>query len=172
MGIEQIEPAVVDAGPLIHLHEVGSLSLLGAFGLLYIPDAVWKETVDAGRVSEQQLRSLPNLRRTSVEQRSFQEFVVLPELRGLQNGELECLWLCVHQPCGFLLTDDLAVREQARSFGVTPVGSLGVVVRAARLGMLDLQEAEVCLRALYTSSSLFVTQAIVEMAIEQLKRYV
>ena len=33
--------AVADAGPLIHLSEIGCLSLLRIFDRLSIPDAVW-----------------------------------------------------------------------------------------------------------------------------------
>lgn len=36
--------AVVDAGPLIHLFEIGCLQFLNHFDALYLPDAVWGET--------------------------------------------------------------------------------------------------------------------------------
>ncbi len=67
-----------------------------------------------------------------------------------------------------LLTDDLAVRDAAKRLGLTPVGSLGVIVRAYRLGHIILTQAEHRIAALYDASSLFVTRAIVELAIEQL----
>ena len=70
-----------------------------------------------------------------------------------------------------LLTDDLAVREAAKSLNLTPVGSLGIVVRAYHLGNISLAEAEYCLNALYDVSSLFVTRAIVGLAIEQLRQH-
>jgi hypothetical protein len=61
------------------------------------------------------------------------------------------------------------VSEVCRSIAVTPVGSLGVVARAYRSGRLSLDEAEHAMRALYDISSLFVTEAIVDLAIEQLR---
>jgi predicted nucleic acid-binding protein len=70
-----------------------------------------------------------------------------------------------------LLTDDLAVREAAKRLRLTPVGSLGVIVRAYRVGQLSLADAERHLTDLYAVSSLFVTQAIVELAIEQLRKH-
>jgi len=51
---------------------------------------------------------------------------------------------------------------------LTPVGSLGVVVRAYHLGCISLIEAERYMADLYDVSSLFITRTIVELAIEQL----
>jgi predicted nucleic acid-binding protein len=88
----------------------------------------------------------------------------------LHRGELECLTLCRELGLSLLLTDDLAARDAAKSLGITPVGSLGVVVRSHMAGLLSLKDAESCLEDLYRVSSLFVTHAIVELAIEQLRR--
>ncbi len=52
MGNGPVNVAVADAGPLIHLGEIGCLDFLQVFELLHIPDAVWQETVHLGRVSE------------------------------------------------------------------------------------------------------------------------
>ena len=57
----------------------------------------------------------------------------------------------------------------AKAAGIRPVGSLGIVVRAFHLGRIPLPEAEDALDQLYTASTLFVTRAIVELAVEQLR---
>ena len=49
------------------------------------------------------------------------------------------------------------------------MGSVGIVVRAYRLGHIWLVDAERYLNALYDTSSLFVTRVIVDLAIEQLR---
>ena len=67
-----------------------------------------------------------------------------------------------------MLTDDLAVRKAAKRLKFTPVGSLGVVVKAHQLGCISLADAKQHITALYDVSSLFVARAIVELAIEQL----
>ncbi|NPV09284.1 MAG: hypothetical protein HPY83_15160 [Anaerolineae bacterium] len=64
----------------------------------------------------------------------------------------------------------MAVRRAARTLGLRPVGSLGVVVRAYKTGVLSLPEADVILDDLCSRSSLYVTRAIVEMAVEELRR--
>jgi len=67
-----------------------------------------------------------------------------------------------------LLTDDLAARTAAQRLAIRPVGSLGVVVRAFREERLSHQEAESLLRRLHSGTSLFVTSALVEIAIQHL----
>ncbi len=70
-----------------------------------------------------------------------------------------------------LLTDDLKVRESAKKLNITPVGSLGIITMAYKLGQISIESAEDHIHNLYEVSSLFVTKTIVEMAIEQLHKY-
>ncbi len=53
MGPGRVKAAVADAGPLIHLTEIGCLALLHIFETLHIPAAVWSETVERGRLSQE-----------------------------------------------------------------------------------------------------------------------
>ncbi|MBI3947327.1 MAG: hypothetical protein HY321_15495 [Armatimonadetes bacterium] len=93
-------------------------------------------------------------------------FVIQHALELLHDGERESLFLCNHLRLPLLLTDDLDARDAAKKLGITPVGSLGIVVRAFRLGELSMAQAERCLRQLHEQSSLFLTSAVVESAIE------
>lgn len=85
------------------------------------------------------------------------------------RGESECLLVCVQNNVQVLLTDDLAVREAASTLTITPVGSLGVIVRENSLGRLTLGQAEQYLRDLHRISSLFVTRALVDSVLVQLR---
>lgn len=67
------------------------------------------------------------------------------------------------------LTDDLAVRDAAKRMNIRPVGSLGIVVRAYNNQLIEIEEAEALLRKLHERSSLFVTSAVVELALRQLQ---
>lgn len=161
--------AVADAGPLIHLFEVGSLQLLAIFPAIHIPGAVWAETVMAGRVDERLLTAASAVQRHTVQAQALDELARTAQLHDLHAGELECLALCMHEHIPLLLTDDLAAREAARRLGVQPVGSLGVIVRAFHTGRLSLIDAERILAELHSVSTLFVTPALIDMAIEQLR---
>lgn len=161
--------AVLDAGPLIHLAEVGQIALLGVFDTLLMPDAVWSESVSTGRVHDQAILALSCVRRRTLLPTDVATFVEGNALSHLQVGEIECLALCCQSDVRTILTDDMAAREAAKRLALTPVGSLGVVIRAYRCGQLNLAEAEIVIADLCDVSSLFVTRSIVEMAIEQLR---
>jgi predicted nucleic acid-binding protein len=170
VGASGVNVAVADAGPLIHLTEIGCLPLLRIFETVHVPDAVWSETVEQGRVQEADVLKVSNIRRHSLPQTPVTQFIQQSGLQDLQAGERECLYLCQQMGVPILLTDDLAVREAAKHLNLTPVGSLGIVARAYRLGYLSLSDAERHIANLYDVSSLFVTRTIVDLAIEQLHK--
>jgi predicted nucleic acid-binding protein len=120
-------------------------------------------------VREVDLADLRNIHRHTIPQVQVTQFLQDAGLDGLPIGEVESLCLCQHTQVPTLLTDDLAVREAATHLSLTPVGSLSIVVRAYRVGHISLADAERYLKALYNTSSLFVTQTIVDLAIEQLR---
>ena len=110
MGSERLI-AVSDAGPLIHLTEIDSLSLLSIADQLHIPQAVWQETVGQGRVSQADLSVLRNLRSHTLPSGKVERFIQEHGLTELHAGERECLYLCRSLGALTLLTDDLAVRK-------------------------------------------------------------
>jgi predicted nucleic acid-binding protein len=171
VGIGAVNTAVADAGPLIHLTEIGCLPLLRIFDILHIPEAVWWETVRHGRVEQGEVLGLGTVQQHTLSHSEVMQFTQERGYEELQDGERQCLYLCQQVGVSILLTDDLAVREQAKRLNVTPIGSLGVVVRAYRVGQISLANAERHIIDLYDVSSLFVTRAIVELAIEHLHKH-
>lgn len=133
---------------------------------LRAPEEVWREVAGQGYVTEAELVALGLGREPHPA--DIEPFVSRERIEHLQRGEQECLHLCRRLAVPILLTDDLAARDAARRLSITPVGSLGVIVRAFRLDRLSLEDAERLLRRLHEATTLFVTPAIVELAIEQL----
>lgn len=172
MGNGKLKPVVVDAGPIIHLKEIGCLSYLQLFPTLHIPDAVWSETVGHGRVLKEELTRLDNIQHHTLNNLDVERFIKDNGCEDLDAGERECLYLCREIRVPLILTDDLAVRDAAKQLNIAPIGSLGVVVKTYHAGKISLVEAERRLNDLYDVSSLFVTKAIVELAIEQLRMQV
>ncbi len=157
--------AVADTGPLIHLAEIKCLKLLATFAELHIPEGVWREADRPAAIREQ----LTFAKRHALDQEAVARFTLQHGLSKLQAGERESLLLCSQLAVEVLLTDDLTVRRAAKALGLIPVGSLGVIARAHRMGRISLDAAERHLTELQTVSSLFVTQAIVDLAIERLR---
>lgn len=160
-------PAVVDSGPIIHLREAGALSLLSSFSPLSAPEEVWREVVEHGKLLKEELLDVGLTSEPAAP--DVDEFIQREGLDRLHRGEQACLRLCRHLGITTLLTDDLAAREAATRLSVAPVGSLGVIVRAYRVSRISLEEAERLLLRLHAATSLFVTPAIVELAIERLR---
>ena len=67
--------AVVDAGPLIHLHEIGCLRFLNHFASLNIPDAVWLETVAHNRIPQTDILKINNIKRHSLQNSEVEKFI-------------------------------------------------------------------------------------------------
>ena len=168
MGTGELK-ATADAGPLIHLAEIGCIRFLNGFDTLHVPGAVWRETVAQNRVSRSDLSNLQNIQRYTVAQSEVEQFVKENNLSGLHAGEQECFHVCLSKRISILLTDDMAVRDAAKRFHIVPVGSLGIVVSAFKREEITLEEAERYIAELHDISSLFVTRAIAELAIEHLR---
>ncbi len=76
MGTRQIAAAVADSGPIIHLSEVGHIRLLRVFNTIHIPDAVWSETIERGRVNGQALLELGNAQRHTLSEEEIRQQVL------------------------------------------------------------------------------------------------
>lgn len=116
------------------------------------------------------------MRATSIDRRVLRDdhvsrFIQENGLNALHRGEQECLCLCIDDRVSVMLTDDLAARDAAQRVGVTPVGSLGVVARAYRTGQLTLADAEGHILALQRVSSLFVSEALIDLVLDELRRF-
>ena len=79
--------------------------------------------------------------------------------------------LCRKFNKNLFLTDDLDAREAGLALGLEVHGSVGIIARAYRYGLIDLGEAKSTLEDLYTVSDLFVARAIIESVIEEIEKY-
>lgn len=131
---------VADTGPLHYLILVGQIDALqNLFSGVVIPDAVRDELADpsAPVAVRQWIASPPAWLSVHV----VGPGVLVPEDAGLDRGERAALALAIDQQPDLLLMDDRAgvAAARARSFAVT--GTLGVLTRAARRGLLNLPAA-------------------------------
>lgn len=123
-------PRVVDASPLIVLARIGRLDLLGA--AVTLPAAVVSEVL-AGREDDPARRA--------IEAGLFPAGVPVdvPDVImewGLGAGESAVLALTRSAPGSEAVLDDAQGRRCARALGIPVIGTLGLVVRAARHGVI------------------------------------
>ncbi len=154
---------ICDAGPLIHLDELGCVD----FARAIVPDAVWEEV---GRHRPCALTA-PMLR---LERRSCAapgaEVDAIMALFVLHRGEKEALSLASEFAGALLLTDDTAARLAARTLGIAVHGSVGILVRAIRRRQKTKAQVIALLRDLPTKTSLFIRSSLLEEIIAEVTR--
>jgi predicted nucleic acid-binding protein len=119
MGDVAKAQAVANSGPIIHLHEIGELGILGVFSKVHYSDAVWQEVVESGRVPAAAIEG-PATIRHSVAAATVALVREDRDVKGLHEGEIQALALCRELAIDLLLTDDLAARAAASRLGIRP----------------------------------------------------
>lgn len=156
---------------MIHLAQIGKLRLFSVFSRVCIPKAVFREVCIEGRPGEKELRGAGNIETLEISGKNIERIKGKVKNYRLGEGEFQALCLCDELGKNIFLTDDLEAREAGKHLGFEVHGSVGIVVRAYKNGLLNLAAAKRALDDLYRISKLFVARAIVEKAIEELERF-
>lgn len=151
---------VADAGPILHLHWIGSLP----WGLpptpIHVVEQVWAE------IAEHAPEALadPRLERETAVHMD-------PELQArfaLQSGETAAIAFALKHSGSLLLTDDAAARRACLSVGLAAVGTIGLILEAARSKRVPVDEALQALEQLPNRGRLHVTSELIARAIAAL----
>lgn len=156
-----------EVGPLVHLDELGALDLLADFGPVYVPEAVWGEAL--ARRPRALRPEAVRLQRVGLSHEPDGAFQALVRALSLGPGVPQAVRLGrQHAPC-VVLADDAATRLAARTVGLRTYGTLGVVMRAARLGRRDPASVLGLLEQMPGLCSLRLRAGLLESAIEHFK---
>ena len=151
---------VADAGPILHLHWIGCLS----WGLpptrIHVVEQVWTEI---GQHAAEALLD-PRLERESVVEIDS----TLQAKFSLQSGETAAIAFALKHSAALLLTDDAAARRACVSVGLAAVGTIGLILEAARGKRVAIDEARQALEQLPNKGRLHVTAELLERAIAAL----
>ena len=124
---------VSDSGPLISLARIGRLWLLRElFGVVLIPEAVYRETVEKGKgkLGAEEITMARWIKTFPIKTREK-----LPTFRRLGAGEVEAIILAEERGL-LLLVDDSLARKEAGRRGVKICGLLEVLLEAKRRGLI------------------------------------
>lgn len=132
---------VSDSSPLIHLSRIGRLGLLRElFREILVPHAVYREVVIEGRgrpgsgeVEEASWISVMKIRNEQLKR-------VLQLV--LDEGEAEAIVLALETSANLVLLDDREARLQAKRLGLKVAGTIGILLRAKKLGLISNLKAE------------------------------
>jgi predicted nucleic acid-binding protein len=167
MAMSELVSAVVcDAGPLIHLDELDSLSLLVDFDQILVPEQVWRE-VEQHRPTVLTHPDV-NLLRTPVIISTYPSFQTLAQSLSLGLGEQAALSLMYDTPEAIFLTDDAAARLAAMTLGYRVHGSIGILLRAIRRQQRTQAEILTLLHELPARSTLYLRPSLLQDIIRQL----
>ena len=113
--------------------------------------------------------SVADLRVVPVAVATEPQFRALVKAFSLASGEQAALSLLWQHPESVLLTDDAAARLAAKTLGFRTHGSLGVLLRAIRVGRRTRTAVLSILRELPYRSTLHVKTTLLQEIIEQVE---
>ena len=165
--MDKTKPVVVaDAGPIIHLDELGCLDVMMDFEKVYVPDAVWQEVL-IHRPRAMSAFSALFVRQSPAKISPL--VTALTPLYTLHSGEQEALHLCVEFGDSLLLTDDTAARLAAKGLGIAAHGTLGLLVRAIRRQSRSKTEVLALLLEIPTQTTLHIRPSLLAEVIAQVE---
>lgn len=131
---------VSDTSVLIHLARIEHFDLLRRlYSTITIPRAVWREVVEEGegRSGAPETRAAHGDGWMEVLPLD-QESSMLPLLhQALDEGEAEALAMAHEVEANLVLLDEAAARQKAEQLGLQKTGTIGVLLRAKREGLID-----------------------------------
>ncbi len=150
---------VADAGPLHYLILIDCADVLSIlFDQVAIPGAVRNELLrEATPEKVKAWISTP---------RPWLKVEVLTNVRsihGLHPGETEALQLALKTGAAGVLMDDLDGRKAGRSLGLTVIGTLGLIERAAEKNLIELHPVIAKLR----QTNFFISPELLDAALQR-----
>ena len=166
-AIEQ-PPVVADAGPIIHLDEMGCLDLLGDFGTVLVPREVWDEV--ARHRSQLAATGVPGGSVVDCADGPTPRLLALANSLGLDAGETAALALMEARRARLFLCDDAAARLAAESLGFDVHGTIGIIVRATRARSRTPDEVLAILRRIPDLSTLHISGRLLAAVIADVEQ--
>jgi predicted nucleic acid-binding protein len=155
--VARIRSAVFDTGPIIHLGQVECLKALETIQRVLVPEEVVRELHRNPELP-------PNCSVKALSGKSKDLAKIIGDRYGVGPGESAAISLARQEGLKLLFTDDLEAREVAKEVGLEPHGTLALVTRAYREGILNRSQAFDCIESLHARSSLYLTSDLVAWA--------
>ena len=127
---------IVNSTPLIALCNADALHILkDLYGEIVIPEAVYDEVTSKTDSACQQIRKEISWIRVEAIHNQIAKRMYQAKLHA---GEVEVMILAQEEPVAdLLIIDDNAAKKTAKYLGLTVTGTLGVLVKAKKMGYVD-----------------------------------
>jgi predicted nucleic acid-binding protein len=165
--------AVINASPLIYL---------GKLGLLPLMQHMFETVITVQTVKDEVLD--PDTPEYSALATAFADWLLVSEVKssslvdrlremGLHDGEVMCLALAHEErknhAGAVIVIDDLAARDVARALGLRVTGTVGMIMRAKKSGMIDREAALAHVRRLVENTSFRMSTSLYSRIISELE---
>ncbi len=155
---------VSDTTPLIGLASIGRLELLHElFDDVYIPQAVFDETVTSGREESKAKQEVSNvnwIHAVNVKDR----LAVNVLLDEMDLGEVETIVLASELNADRVLMDEIKGRRKLAQLNIPKIGTLGILLKAKQIGLIPTIKLEIeNLQKTGFSISPFVIEEVLKM---------
>lgn len=160
---------VCDAGPLIHLDELGCVNLLADFSEILVPAAVWSE-VAHHRPEALTTRGVP-LRSVETSSTTSTNLEALARILPLHDGEREALKVAQELRADMMLTDDTAARLAAEALGIAVHGTIGILFRGIRRGNMTGSEVATLLQSIPSVTTLHIKRGLLSELIQRAEEW-
>ena len=157
---------VSDTTPIISLLKAERLDLLSElFGEILIPEAVLRElTTNKDYQDEAQIvKTSRYIRVVTVDDKEY--VAMIQEIAGLDEGESEAIAYANRNNVDYILIDEVKARETARNLKIPVMGSVGVLIRANKKGILSRRDVEDALNKIKQSGQ-YISDELIRTALE------
>ena len=96
---------------------------------------------------------------------------ILTNEYNLDLGEAEAISLALQEKSDYFLTDDLGARQIAKEYNIETHGTIGIILRAFKKGLISREITIEKIKELKTNSSLFITQDLISEVVESVKNF-
>jgi predicted nucleic acid-binding protein len=129
-------PVISNTSPLFYLHQIQQLDLLRQiYGQVIVPPAVVAE-LKAGAAKGERVPEPENFNWLEISAVPAQ--TVIKSIPDLGGGEAEVIELAISLPGSLVIIDDQLGRQIAQAHGLRFTGTLGVLIKAKRSGLVPL----------------------------------
>jgi uncharacterized protein len=140
MPISNMLKVVSNSSPIIHLNKMGFTPILERlYKKIHITDYVYEEcTADFSQSTDRReevdrIRQAPFIEINEIKNNAL--FLAFSKLVDI--GEASALVLALEKKSDLILLGDLEARELADVYGLTYTGTIGVLLRAREVGLID-----------------------------------
>lgn len=159
-----MDNAISNTGPILHLSEINYLKALRIVKNVFVPPEVWRE-LKRGKIGGE-LEKAKFIKTVELGKRGKDLASLLVRKYALGLGEAEAIALSKERGIDLIFTDDLDARDVAKRMELKPHGSVGILLRAYREGILTRKKTIDALHKLYSDSSLYITSDLINLAVK------